>query len=161
MHGLRNNFVKPGPAERAVLGWALGLAVTTFTFQVPGAGQQAFAAFTAWVYEPGWQWEIATFDLVLAWLLTLLARAGLASRVLPVLLLLGCSLGANHLYAALEAGRPGNWLGAAANGVGLIVVLAAMALGKVRANASSASAASSPDRERRSGGTPACHPSRP
>lgn len=113
--------------EIAVGGWAVAFWITALSIQAPYWGQRWFAGLTAWPYNPGWQWEIACFDLALGLLMVLIIRSGLSQRALPILLVLGTLLGVNHLRAALSEGRPGNWIGAVANALGLLLVLAALA----------------------------------
>ncbi len=116
-------------ANLAVVGWALGFFVTAVSIQAPGLGQRGFAEMTAWRFEPGWQSEIAAFDLALAMLMVVALRQRSSRKVLPILLVLGLLLGGNHLVAALGSGRIGNWIGAGANAVGLLLVVAGMTVG--------------------------------
>lgn len=113
--------------EIAVGAWAGAFFVTALSIQAPGIGQRWFADLTAWSFNAAWQWEIAAFDLCLGMLMVIVLRAGVARRVLPVLLVLGVLLGSNHLLAAIGHGRPGNWVGAVANALGLLLVIAGLA----------------------------------
>ena len=113
--------------EIAVGAWAGAFFVTAMSIQAPGIGQRWFAALTAWSFNAAWQWEIAAFDLCLGMLMVVVLRAGVARQVLPVLLVLGLLLGGNHLLAAILGGRPGNWIGAGANALGLLLVLMGLA----------------------------------
>jgi ribosomal protein S18 acetylase RimI-like enzyme len=114
--------------ELTVGGWALAFFVTALSIQAPGIGQRWFAQSTAWSFNAAWQWEIAAFDLCLGMLMVICVRNGLARQILPVLLILGLLLGGNHLHAALTFGKPGNWVGAGANALGLLLIIASLAV---------------------------------
>jgi hypothetical protein len=106
--------------------WASGFAASA---AIQGLFPRAFARRTKWGDNDGWQREIAIWNVG-----TLAAI--LASRRWPAdpdrafaagFAVLSSLFGANHLAAALESPRSvGNWLGAAANGAGLAVGLAAL-----------------------------------
>jgi hypothetical protein len=122
-------------ANVAVGAWALAFFITAVSVQAPGVGQLWFAGMTAWPFNAGWQFEIASFDLALGMLMVIAIRAKVARKILPVLLVLGLLLGGNHLAAALRSGMIGNSIGAGANAVGIVLVIVGLAT-KPRGSAS-------------------------
>lgn len=110
-------------ANVAVGAWAFGFFVTAVSIQAPFVGQHWFAELTAWSFNAGWQFEIACFDLALGTLMVMAIRGRYARRILPILLVLGLLLGGNRLAAAIRSGMIGNFIGAGANAVGLLLVI--------------------------------------
>ena len=85
--------------------------------------QQWFADSTVWGPAPGWQSEIAIWNLGMICVLIPFAKTEAnAAKVVPGLVLLSLLFGLNHFQAALKAPRIyfGNYLGASSN---LLVML--------------------------------------
>ena len=113
--------------RRAVDGWAMGF-LTSLVIQ--GLFARVFARATTWGHNPGWQREIAIWNLgTLTTIAALRREGGDPDRGLTAgFVVLSAFFGANHLAAALGSPRSwGNWAGVAANGVGLCAGIAALA----------------------------------
>jgi hypothetical protein len=113
--------------RQAVNLWGTGF-VTSAAIQ--GLFPRAFARGTRWAYNPGWQREIAIWNLGTLATLAALRREGadVDRSLIAGFAVLSALFGANHLSAALRSPRSvGNWIGAASNGVGLGVGIAALA----------------------------------
>ncbi|MBI2711448.1 MAG: hypothetical protein HYX41_01105 [Bdellovibrio sp.] len=107
--------------------WILGF-IAAFTIQ--SLFQHWFAEVTLWGSAPGWQTEIAIWNLgVICVLVPLVRVEDLSKKAIPGLIVLSLLFGVNHLYAAVQSSQffLGNWLGALSNfgaaGLGLGSVL--------------------------------------
>lgn len=112
-------------SRAAVNLWTGGFATAAV---VQGLFPRAFARYTAWGRNDGWQREIAIWNLGTLTVIAALRREGAdADRSLIAgFSVLSALFGVNHLAAALRSPRSaGNWLGAAANGVAVSAALAA------------------------------------
>lgn len=109
----------------ATTAWLAGTAVALV---VQGVFPEKFAATTAWGSNPGWQREIAIWNLG-----TLVAGtaivAGFGDPVraqLRGLAVLSALFGTNHAIAAARSGKPGNIAWAVINGCGVVSALSAL-----------------------------------
>ncbi len=108
---------------------ATWLAGTTAALVVQGVFPRQFAATTAWGSNDGWQREIAIWNLG-----TVVAGAALITghdadpvrSQLRGLAVLSTLFGINHVVAAVETNKPGNWAWAAINAGGLVTAVAAL-----------------------------------
>jgi KinB signaling pathway activation protein len=103
--------------------WLLGL-LTAVALQTLWPRQ--LSAGTSWGFAPGWQREIALWNIALAVLILALrlTQARADAVILPVLALLSLMLGTNHLVAAIKApDKLGHWAGVAGNFLGVILYL--------------------------------------
>ena len=101
--------------RRAVDGWAIGFLVS---LMIQGVFGRIFARATTWGHNPGWQREIAIWNLgTLVTIVRLRRHPGDPDRALAgAFTVLSGLFGLNHLVAGLRSPRSwGNWLGAAAN----------------------------------------------
>jgi hypothetical protein len=107
--------------------WLLGFVTATgLQILIPGV----LASRTSWGFAPGWQREIALWNIAII-VLILVLRSSLPSAdvtILPVLALLSLMLGTNHLIAGIKApGKTGHWAGVAGNFLGVILYLTYLA----------------------------------
>jgi uncharacterized membrane protein HdeD (DUF308 family) len=117
----------PATRRAAVNLWTAGFAASAV---IQGLFPEAFARGTKWGYNDGWQREIAIWNLGTLTTVAALRREGadVDKGLIAGFAVLSALFGANHLWAALRSPRSlGNWLGAASNGVGLGVGIAALA----------------------------------
>jgi hypothetical protein len=106
--------------------WITGFALAAV---LQGVFRRRFAQGSAWGYSPGWQREIAVWNVG-----TLVTAAGLAGlgpdadrAQVRGFAVLSTLFGLNHLVAAWRSPRSGsNWFGAGLNAVGITVGLAAL-----------------------------------
>jgi hypothetical protein len=113
--------------RRAVDGWAIGF-LTSLVIQ--GVFARVFSRATAWGHNPGWQREIAIWNLgTLATIVRLRRHPGDPDRAMAGgFAVLSGLFGLNHLVAGMRSpGSWGNWLGAAANVTGIGLAAAALA----------------------------------
>jgi hypothetical protein len=113
--------------REAVNLWRAGF-VTAAAIQ--GLFPRAFARGTRWDYNPGWQREIAIWNLGTLASLTALRRerADVDRSLVAGFAVLSTLFAVNHLSAALRSPRSvGNWIGAGSNVVGLGFGIAALA----------------------------------
>jgi hypothetical protein len=118
--------VRPTPRE-AVNIWMAGFAAAAI---LQGVAPRRFARDTKWGHNDGWQREMAIRNLGTLTTIAALRRENAdPDRSLIVgFAVLSTLFGANHLAAALHSRRSwSNWIGAAANAVGLGAGLAALA----------------------------------
>jgi hypothetical protein len=125
-----SNKFNPKVARVVVAGWAVAFIATAIVIQAPYALQHDFAKSTAWLFERGWQNEIAAFDLCLGLIAGWAVWKGVAQSLLAPFGVLGALLGTNHLVAAMDSGHSGNWIGAGANAVGLLGLGLALVCGR-------------------------------
>ncbi|OZC59486.1 hypothetical protein CH276_20250 [Rhodococcus sp. 06-470-2] len=111
----------------ATLTW---LAGTSAALVVQGVFPEKFATTTAWGSNPGWQREIAIWNLG-----TLVAAGAIVAgdgdpvrAQLRGLAVLSALFGVNHAVAAAQSGKPGNVTWAVINGAGVVSALATLAI---------------------------------
>ena len=101
--------------RRQVDGWAIGFLLSLI---IQGGFARAFSRATAWGHNPGWQREIAIWNLgTLVTIVRLRRHPGDPDHALASgFTVLSGLFGLNHLVAGLRSPRSwGNWMGAAAN----------------------------------------------
>jgi uncharacterized membrane protein HdeD (DUF308 family) len=106
--------------------WAAGFVAAA---AIQGLFPEAFARGTKWGYNEGWQREIAIWNLGTLTTIAALRREGadVDRGLIAGFAVLSALFGVNHLWAALRSPRSlGNWMGAASNGVGLGIGIAAL-----------------------------------
>jgi hypothetical protein len=107
--------------------WAAGFVGAALT---QGLWPRRFADRTAWGYNAGWQREIAMWNVgTLAALAAVqTAEDAVQRRVACAYAFLMVLFGANHVGAGLQSRRSwGHWIGAGANGAGLLTALPLLA----------------------------------
>jgi hypothetical protein len=87
-----------------------------------------FADSTRWEHDPGWQLEIAIWNIGTVVLVDgVRRRPESETALLRAFTLYSTLFGTNHLIGALRSPRsPGHWLGTGANAAGLAVAVAAL-----------------------------------
>ena len=100
-----------------LIGFLVAIVLQTIT-------QSRLAAVCSWGLAPGWQREIAFWNIAIVALIFFL-RASVPSAdsaILPALALLSLMLGANHLIAAIRhPAKIGHWAGASGNLLGVVL----------------------------------------
>lgn len=105
--------------------WAAGFVGAAALHVIRG---REFGATTVWGPNPGWQREIAIWNIgmLVALLRTRERHPDLDREFLSVFAIMALLLGANHSAATLRSpSNPGNWIGALANAGGLAAAVAA------------------------------------
>jgi hypothetical protein len=103
--------------------WLCGFAVA---FVLQFFLQQALSSRTIWGHAPGWQREIALWNISLIAAIFLIRRGSDSADkiILPALAVLSFLLGTNHFIAALSSYKKlGHWAGAFGNYLGVFLFL--------------------------------------
>jgi len=102
--------------------YALGFGIS---FLVQSITQAKFGRESAWGVNRGWQTEIAIWNVfAIVVLLALIERKFESDLVVLGLLVMSLGFGVNHLHGAKNGpARRSNLIGAAANGVGMILIV--------------------------------------
>jgi hypothetical protein len=103
-----------------MVGFAMAIVLQTIL-------QRNLASNTSWSYAPGWQREIALWNIGIIAVIFLVRGNGTSvdDRFLPALAFLSLMLGTNHLVAALkDRSKIGHWAGVIGNYFGVAVFLA-------------------------------------
>jgi hypothetical protein len=106
--------------------WTAGFAGAAL---IQGLFPRRFARGTTWGYSPGWQREIAIWNLGTLTAIAALRRnpSDVDRELIAGFAVLSALFGANHLAAAVQSpGSLGHWAGAISNGVGLGAGIAAL-----------------------------------
>jgi KinB signaling pathway activation protein len=99
--------------------WLVGFL---FAILLQTIAKKRLASNTSWGFAPGWQREIAFWNIgIVALIVSLRVSFPTAdATILPALALLSLLLGANHLVAALkDRAKMGHWAGVAGNFLGV------------------------------------------
>jgi hypothetical protein len=103
--------------------WLAGFVVATILQTLL---QKQLASKTSWGFAPGWQREIALWNIGITALVLSLRTAFPApdAAILPALAWLSLLLGANHLISAIkEPKKIGHWAGVGGNFLGVSLYL--------------------------------------
>lgn len=94
---------------------------------IQGLFPKRFSETTAWGHNPGWQREIAVWNIGMIVAASLTKRSDPERALLLGFAVLAAMLGTNHLNAAVRSpSAVGNWMGVTANAAGLAAAVAGL-----------------------------------